>query len=380
MTPPRGHRCALHASRAPFCVLVTLCLAVRTFACGGGAVSSVPTVLADAGISVDASSPSDITAASDVQVDTSPIPLGPPAYDLRGCKHQPVNADCKDGWCKIPAGCYVAGAPETEFGRGQDSEPENGITLTHPFMIQRTEVTQNQWRSMGFADPSALGEYKDQMVACIADDCPVTNVNWFDALSYANALSEKESLPSCYELKGCTGAPGKDLQCTGFAVRENKLYECPGYRLPMVAEWEYAARAGTRTPYYSEIEPIRDEECHDEPALNDIAWYCWNTYTKPRERPNTTMPVGKKKPNGWGLHDMLGNVGEWNFDHMRGANYGEVPVTNPGDPVKPTDARTIRGGLAVANPIFHRASGLYGVTFNAHAAGIGFRLVRTIFP
>jgi formylglycine-generating enzyme len=355
-------------------------LAMRTFACGGGAVSSVPTVLADAGISVDASSPSDITAASDVQVDTSPIPLGPPAYDLRGCKHQPVNADCKDGWCQIPAGCYVAGSPETEFGRGLISEPEIVITLTNPFVMQQTEVTIREWQSLGLSDPTGNARPNDN-VPCRASDCPITNVSWFDALAYANALSEREGLPACYELIGCTGKPGSDLVCRDMNLKDTRPYDCKGYRLPMIAEWEYAARAGTRTPYYSEIEPQPIEDCHDEPALNDIAWYCWNTYTQSGKPPNTTMPVGKKKPNGWGLYDMLGNVGEWNYDHVRGNNYGERDVTDPPDyGTKGDESRTIRGGFVVGYPRYLRASNAYGVTYNSPATGFGFRLVRTIFP
>jgi formylglycine-generating enzyme len=369
-----------NAVRALIGALV-LGLAVRLFACGGGASSTAPTTFAvDATVATDGPSISEAAVLVDAQIDAGIPLLGPPAYDLRGCKHQPVNADCKDGWCKIPAGCYVAGSPETEFGRGLISEPEIVITLTNSFRIQQHEVTIGQWTSFRFPDPTGKALPNDN-VPCRESDCPITNVSWFDALAYANALSEKESLPTCYELIGCTGQPGDEFKCTDINLKDKRTYDCKGYRLPMVAEWEYAARAGTRTPYYSGIEPQRIEDCHDEPALNDIAWYCWNTFTKPGQRPNTTMPVGKKNPNGWGLFDMLGNVGEWNYDHVRGNNYGERDVTDPPDfGTKGDESRTIRGGFVVGNPRYLRASETFGVTFNTRATGTGVRLVRTIFP
>jgi formylglycine-generating enzyme len=357
-------------------------LAIRTFACGGGAVSPDPSELTvDATVATNDASILEAAVPVDAQVDSGIPLLGPPAYDLRGCKHQPVNADCKDGWCKIPAGCYVAGSPETEFGRGLISEPEVVITLTNSFVVQQTEVTQAQWQMLGLRDPSPFGNYPDG-VACISDDCPVTNVSWLEALAYANKLSEKHGLPLCYELPGCTGKPGEEFSCQDSNLTTSRTYDCRGYRLPMVAEWEYAARAGTRTPYYSEIEPQRIEDCHDEPALNEIAWYCWNAFTKPGQPPNTTMPVRQKKPNRWGLFDMLGNVGEWNYDHVRGNNYGERDVIDPPDfGTKGDGSRTIRGGLENSKPVFLRASNLFGSgRLNDRGAGIGFRLVRTIFP
>jgi formylglycine-generating enzyme len=351
-------------------------LTVRVFACTGG--GALPVALEDAAIGQDAKADVGATAFVDAQREAS---LGEtPAYDLRGCKHQRVRAECKDGWCKIPAGCYVAGSPETEFGRGLNTEPENVITLTNPFLIQEMETTIAAWKRHNFPDPTGKSA-RNETIPCTEEDCPVNNVSWFEALAYANALSEKEGLPACYELKGCTGKPGEELTCGGFALKNLKSYDCKGYRLPMVAEWEYAARAGTRTPYYSEVEPLRIEECHDEPALNEIAWYCWNTYSSPGKRPNTTMPVGKKKPNNWGLFDMLGNSGEWCLDHQRGNNYGEQSVTDPGDPVEmASQSRTARGGSTIGAPVFHRASNMFGGPYNARAAGIGFRLVRTIFP
>jgi formylglycine-generating enzyme len=369
-----------NANRAFGAVLISG-FAVRTFACGGGTSSTSPTTLAvDATVATDGPSISEAAVLVDAPTDAGIPLLGPPAYNLRGCKHQPVNAECKDGWCKIPAGCYVAGSPETEFGRGLISEPEIVITLTNAFVMQQKETTIGSWKGVGFLDPTGKS-VPNETVPCMADDCAVNNISWFEALAYANSLSDKEGLPACYDLVGCSGKPGEQLMCADFHLKDAKSYDCKGYRLPMVAEWEYAARAGTRTPYYSGIEPQRIEDCHDEPALNDIAWYCWNTFTKPGQRPNTTMPVGRKKPNQWGLFDMLGNSGEWCLDHVRGNSYGERDVVDPGDPIEKVDtSRSFRGGSSVGSPRQLRASSLLAGAFNARGAGVGFRLVRTVFP
>jgi formylglycine-generating enzyme len=357
-------------------VAIGACLVlVRTVGCGdapaasarGDAARDATTPSADSSSRVDA-----MVSALDVEREVVPA-----AYTSLGCSHVVVSADCKDGWCTVPAGCYVAGAPDTQFEKGAYSEPEVKINLTRAFRIQQTEVTQSEWTRAGFRDPSGK-QVNPDATSCVADNCPVNNVNWYDAIAFANALSEREQLAKCYELVSCTGQPGVDFNCRDFTILNPKSYDCRGYRLPMVAEWEYAARAGT---YYSG--PMVDKpstDCYDEPGLNGIAWYCFNSKIDPPKRKGTTMPVAQKKANGWGLFDMLGNSAEWCLDHERGAGYGEKEVTDPGDPVKHTGDHMIRGGFVLSNPSRVRPSAFYAVPAEVKTNGFGFRLVKTIFP
>jgi formylglycine-generating enzyme len=353
-------------------------LAVRSFGCENSksvvlSPNRVKDAPPEASTLVDATN----TALGDAQAEGS-VAQGP-----LQCEHARVVANCNDGWCTVPAGCYIAGSPESEVGRGLSTEPEVRLTLSRSFQVGQYEVTQLDWRAVGFVDPTTRIPDKDYGVSCVADNCPLNKVSWYESLAYANALSEKNGLPTCYSLVGCTGRPGDGLDCSDFTLKDAISYECRGFRLPMVAEWEYAARAGTRTPFYGGSQSTtanRDGDCYDEPALNDIAWYCHNTYTKPGKRPNTTMPVGKLKPNDWGLFDMLGNSGEWCMDHMRGAGYGIEPLTDPGEPILHLNSHTIRGGFMVAAPNILRASNMFGGGPNSRDVGIGFRLVRTIFP
>ena len=184
----------------------------------------------------------------------------------------------------IPPGTFIMGSPPGEPGRNND-ETRHQVTLTKGFYIQAREVTQKQWKAVMGKNPSLF-------INC-GDDCPVEQVKW-------NTVQE-------------------------FIIKLNRLEGSDKYRLPTEAEWEYACRAGSTTRFY-----FGD----DEEKLPEYAWYG-------RDARGRTHPVGRKKPNAWGLYDMHGNVWEWCQDW-----YGDYPNRNIIDPKGPSsgDFRVLRGG------------------------------------
>ena len=217
----------------------------------------------------------------------------------------------------IPAGSFLMGSPRGEKNRYKD-ERQHRVQISEGFWMKRFEVTQGEWELVMSENPS---KFQNCGVRC-----PVERVSWVDAQDYIRRLNRRES--------------GK-----GYL-----------YRLPTEAEWEYAARAGAAGPRYGE--------------LSEVAWHwTWRSSDRPR-------PVGLKRANRWGLHDMLGNVWEWTGDW-----YGQYPewtvtVTDPRGP-STGSARVRRGGSRKALPARVRSAARYSSTPGRRGSDIGFRLVRT---
>ena len=207
----------------------------------------------------------------------------------------------------IPEGRFRMGSPEDEEGRYDEEGPVHEVTMS-AFECMKTPVTRQLYAEVMGEDPGSPGGS--------ADDRPVNNVSWFDAVRFCNRLSEHDGLEPCYAIDE------KDVRWR---------HEAAGYRLPTEAEWEYACRAGTATRWW-----FGD----DESQLDEHAWYSANAENEPR-------PVGSKKPNPWGLHDMYGNVLEWCWDWF--GSYSEKPETDPTGPLTGDD-RVLRGGAFGVGP------------------------------
>ena len=215
----------------------------------------------------------------------------------------------------VPAGEFVMGSASAEAD--DDERPLTRVRISRGYWLGRHEVTQGQWEAVMGSNPSDFDE--------CGPNCPVESVTWDDAQGFIRSLN---------------GRAGGSR-----------------YRLPTEAEWEYAARAGTAGDRYSD-------------NLDAIAWHDGNSGDR-------THPVGRKAPNAWGLHDMLGNVYEWVQDW-----YGDYPGGSVTDPRGPgsgsAPARLARGGswfgyardcrasYRIVSPPGYRFNGIHG-----------FRLLRT---
>ncbi|MBN2688225.1 MAG: formylglycine-generating enzyme family protein [Deltaproteobacteria bacterium] len=183
----------------------------------------------------------------------------------------------------IPNGTFMMGSPSNESGRDND-ETQHRVTISKPYYLQTTEVTQGQWKAVMGSNPLHFRK---------GDDYPVEEVSWNDVQEFITKLNRKENT--------------------------NK------YRLPTEAEWEYACRAGNTA---------RFSFGDDDSDLGRYAWYFSNSSGE-------THQVAQKEPNAWGLYDMHGNVWEWCQDW-----YGDYPsghVTDQSGPSSGSD-RVLRGG------------------------------------
>jgi sulfatase modifying factor 1 len=289
------------------------------------------------GMADTAADPDDVELVAPTDPDADPEPDALPATP---------------GFVVLAAGTFTMGSPESETGRGAD-EAQHTVELTRPFEIMAREVTQEQFEALMGYNPSSL-------VSC-GGGCPVEMVAWDEAVAYANALSSSADLAECYT---CTSGYYRP-SCEPSAAWATP-YDCPGYRLPTEAEWEYAARAGTTGGTYNGTSMTIDCETPNE-VLEPIAWFCGNSSS-------TTHAAAGKLANAWGLSDMLGNVWEWCHDW-----YGVYPG-DATDPWGPDDGagRVVRGGSWFIFARFVRAAQRNGYAPGTSMDVLGFRLARSL--
>ena len=224
----------------------------------------------------------------------------------------------------IPPGSYLMGSPADEVGRTIDEE-QHKVTLTHGYYVQTTEVTQKQWKAV-------MGSLPRYIRNC-SEECPVERTSWEDAQTFIHKL--------------------------------NKLEGGDYYRLPTEAEWEYAARAGSKKAFANG--EITNAACGDT-KMSDIGWYCGNSKSYPHH------PVAQKKPNSWGIYDMHGSVWEWCSDW-----YGSYPQGSVNDPSGPPEGveRVIRGGGLGDNARSCRSANRLSHESDMIIDNIGMRIVRS---
>ncbi len=238
----------------------------------------------------------------------------------------------------IPEGNFLIGSPESEEGRSSDESPQHRVTVA-PFYMGKYTVTQAQWRAVA-ALPQVKIPLKPDPSYFKGDNLPVEQVSWEEAVEFCARLSKKT---------------GRD------------------YRLPSEAEWEYAARAGTTTPFYF-------GETITPDLVNYDGNYPYASAPKGTYREKTT-PVGSFPPNPFGLYDMHGNVWQWLADSWHD-NYNGAPsdgsVWESGGN---KETRVLRGGSWFNNAVDCRSANRSRNSAGDGGRSYGFRVaVARLLP
>ena len=280
------------------------------------------------------------------------------ARDKKNSKNWQITKSAGYGWqrteelgdvrlamVEIIGGTFLMGAPKDEPEFYEDEAPQHEVTVSD-FFISKYPITQAQWRAVATQLPQINIELNpDPSDFQGNENCPVEQVSWFEAVEFCDRLSVK----------------------TG---RE--------YRLPTEAEWEYACRAGTTTPFY-----------FGETLSSKLANYNWdsnyNNGPKGGDRQTSqTSPVGNFPANAFGLYDMHGNVYEWCLDTWHGSysekpeelkKSGNIPWVS-GD--EKEERRLLRGGSWVTLPRHCRSAYRYYSRPGVRLSSIGFRIVSCL--
>ena len=266
----------------------------------------------------------------------------------------------------IPAGEFQMGSPLSEKDR-TNREGETGthrVQISQSFYMGTYEVTQAEWQSVMGSNPSwfaSTGVGSSDVTGLDTQRFPVEKVSWYDAVEFCNRLSVKDNLSPCYRLSLIERADGS------IKSANVEFLSGTGYRLPTEAEWEYACRGGTTTPFHfgSILNGAQANVNGNDPYGTSTK----GTYLK---RPTR---VGSYSANAWGLYDMHGNVWEWCSDWY-GSDYDKTsPATDPRGPTAGSD-RVYRGGSWYSTARGARSAVRYWNSPGSRHR-VGFRVLRS---
>src|SRR5262245_14501090 len=241
----------------------------------------------------------------------------------------------------IPPGEFFMGSPATDTEAAEDEKPRHRVRITRPFYLGAYEVTQEEYRRVMGTNPSFFSPTGPGKIQLDSSRFPAEQVRWIDAVEFCRRLSRWP------------------------AERQARRV----YRLPTEAEWEYACRAGTTTPF-SFGKSLSSHQANFN-----------GNYPQGGARQGPflarTTRVGSYAPNAWGLYDMHGNVWEWCSDWYSRTYYRESPVDDPTGP-KVGAVRVIRGGEWYGDGRDCRSAFRYADLPTGVFYVMGFRVAMTI--
>jgi formylglycine-generating enzyme required for sulfatase activity len=248
----------------------------------------------------------------------------------------------------ILGGTFQMGSPETEIDRSKSESPQHSVTVPSFFMSEFL-IAQGYWSVVADTMPQVdiLLKRSPSKLTLKGEDRtshPVTDVNWFEAVEFCKRLSKRS---------GRT------------------------YRLPTEAEWEYACRAGTTTPFNVGETITTDLANYRGTDNEEVKWSGYYDRGSNGIYREQTTPVDTFQPNAFGLYDMHGNVWEWCLDHWHD-NYQGAPTDGSAWLSENDDARIMRGGSWYVNPCSCRSATRSINTFDSRYYFIGFRVVCEI--
>ncbi len=218
----------------------------------------------------------------------------------------------------IPGGEFLMGSPAGEAHRSEDEGPQHTVKI-EPFWMQRCEVTWNEYELFMYPDenkPAPPTEGTTNYTSDMADAVARPTKPYVE-MSFGMG---KEGYPAISMTQHAC-----NIYCQWLSAKTGHFY-----RLPTEAEWEYACRAGTTTAYFFGDDPAK---------LGDYAWFADNSDFKYQK-------VGRKKPNPWGLYDIIGNVDQWTLDQYDPEYYKQfkATVTEPWNQATKPYPHAVRGG------------------------------------
>jgi formylglycine-generating enzyme required for sulfatase activity len=248
------------------------------------------------------------------------------AATLRDCARCPEMV-------RIAAGNFIMGSPDHEIGHDRTEAPRHRVTIAHAFLLAAHETTFAEWDAC-VAD-GGCGDYRPSDMHWGRDNRPILFVSWDDAESYV-------------------------LWLTRLTGRR--------YRLPSEAEWEYAARAGTTTPFATGETIGADDANYDARFTGGLG----------RSGParGRTLDVGSFAPNSFGLFDMSGNVAEWTEDCVH-YDYQGAPRDGSAWLGENCEERMVRGGSFASEPRLIRSAMRFGLYRRERSLYVGFRVAAT---